>query len=871
MADEPWTKFQSDTPAQQPWEKFQAPAAQAQPWQKFQATAPTMAGPEVEKTFGKEKPVDPSQDPEGPVFQKGWMTNPSLTGQRIAHYFKTAPSAAQQFQSATEKDIEAYKRGGPSEVLKNKDDLEEKIGLATGFVGGGLVKAGKLPPVVSNNLNKIINPQTASPMAESARASIRASGGEAARATEQTAAAMEPYHRAVNAASQVEKRDFVDHVEGGAGKPTAELAPLAGKLREAYEVRRKKLESMPATAKAEFIDDFYPHMWKDPNSARNAANTGGGGAGKQGSGASLKKRTIPTIKEGLDAGLEPISDDPIEVTMRYVSSMDKFIAQQEVFQAAKDSGVIKFVKPKVMGASGNPDSLKIPDGYAPLQGRGAKNIQGEQAYAPSEWAKIYNNYISRGFHENDTAGKVYDAVQGVSNGITAMELGLSGYHAFTMANEAMISDVAKGISQIVGGKPMTGLGSMARAPAAPVTRYLSGKKGEQIYLGRTPGAPDLRRLVDLQTKAGGRAVGKGHSPDYRFNKMGSYWTAFKRGALKAEMAQSKANVQASPLWGGPKELVKAIGRTMETVAQPIFEKYIPRLKNGAFYDTMGEWLKANPNATYDQQVAMARKIWDSIDNRFGEMVQDNIFWNKTMKQVAQVAMRSYSWNMGTFREIGGGIAGLAKHPERVSMKHPDYDPRAAYVLALPIVVATTSAAYQYLKTGKTPESPEDLVAPRTGGTSPGFGGRGEVEERAMLPGYHKDVLGWYNDWKQEAANKVAKGPHMAFQAVQPGGMKDFAGQPVIDPTSQGPAWLGQYFKWAADSISPISIKQLAQGQKTGSGLGSIESMMGVRPAPMWLQDPEGTQRGMAAIARRDANKKRKADLRKERQYGGPQE
>ena len=38
--------------------------------------------------------------------------------------------------------------------------------------------------------------------------------------------------------------------------------------------------------------------------------------------------------------------------------------------------------------------------------------------------------------------------------------------------------------------------------------------------------------------------------------------------------------------------------------------------------------------------------------------------------------------------------------------------------------ATANAVYQYLKTGQAPESVDDLVAGRTGGTAPGFGGRG---------------------------------------------------------------------------------------------------------------------------------------------------
>ena len=867
MADDaPWLKFQSQDQvpgAGKPWEKFQSSPA---------APGPSMSGPEATPKAPADqqfKSGEGAEASEGPwmKFRKGFTAGLNFLGEHLG---------IPEGEIKNKKGETVF----PTNPLEKR--LQESSGpskeLAATFVGPAAKGTSMVGTAIRRSapgqlVEKIFSPTTVSPKAGEAEAAIRTAGGQAARSTEQTAAAMEPYHRMVNALPEPERQSFIDYVEGGhSNVPKGDLAPFATKLREAYKQRRDKLEAMPATAKAQFIDDFYPHMWEDPQRAASSARMGGGGAGKQGSGASLHARSIPTIKEGLAQGNKLLTSDPIEATMRYVTSMDKFIAQHEVFDAAVANGTIIYDRPKVMGASGHPESFKIPEGYAPLEGRGGTNIKGEQAYAPAEWARVYNNYISRGVHKNEEWGRVYDTIQSVSNGITAMELGLSGYHAFTMANEAIISDVAKGISQLVGGQPIRALGSVAKAPIAPVTKYNLGKKGEQIYLGRTPGTPDLRRLVDLQTAAGGRAVGKGHSPDYRFSKMGSYWTAFKRGALKAEMAQSKANIQARPIVGGAKEFFKVIGRTMETVAQPIFEKMIPRMKNGAFYDIMGEWIKANPTATYDAQVAMARKIWDSIDNRFGEMVQDNIFWNKTMKQVAQIAMRSYSWNMGTFREIGGGAASLLKNPAgKLSIKSKDYDPRAAYVVALPIVVATTNAVYQFMKTGKMPESPEDLVAPRTGGTSPGFGGRGEVEERAMLPGYHRDVLGWWNDAKQEAANKFAKGPHMAFQMAQPGGMKDFAGNPVVDQSQDAMSQLGQYFSWAADSIAPISVKQALQGNKTGSNLGFLSSMTGVRPAPMWLQDPEGTKRGMAAIERRDANKKRKADIRRERQYGGPLE
>jgi hypothetical protein len=758
-------------------------------------------------------------------------------------------------QSAVGKGVEELTGG----VFKKADIDTALMGVMA--VPGAL----KMPALPKGTIiEKIFSPTTVSPEAGAAEASIRSAGGKAARDTATTAAEMEPFHRAVNAAPEADRLAFIDHVEGGPSKPTTELEPLAGKLKTAYELRRKKLEALPSTAQTQFIDEYYPHHWQDPKAAASFAENFGRGPGKQGSGASLKARTMPTIADGIKAGLKPVTTDPIEATMRYVASMDRFIASTEVLDAAKSAGTIKYFSPKSMGASGHPGAGHnvsptgpIPEGWVAIEGRGSTNALGQQAYAPADWARVYNNFISRGFHANEEAGRVYDAVQGASNAITSLELGLSGYHAFTMANESIVSEVARGISQIVGGKPITGLGTIASAPAAPIRTAMRGHKGEQVYLGRTPGTPDFRRLVDLQTEAGGRAVGKSHAADYRYSKMGSYWTAFKRGALKAEMAQSMQNVKSFPMTGAPKEAFKQIGRIMETVAQPIFEKYIPKLKNGAFYDTMQSWIETHPKAGYDEQVAAARQIWDSIDNRFGEMVQDNIFWNKTMKQVAQLGMRSYSWNLGTVREIGGGVKDIASG---------QWSPRASYVIALPIVVATANATYQYLKTGKAPESVDDLMAGRTGGTAPGFGGRGQVEERAMMPGYQKDVFGWYHDWKQEAANKVATGPSMVGQAFRG---KDWRGDPIADPNAEGPAWLGQYFKWVASSLGPISLRQLGKGEKVGSNISTPEMLSGIRPAPGYLQDPEGTKRGMGAMGRRSWRQKGKHDIRSERQYGGP--
>jgi hypothetical protein len=713
-------------------------------------------------------------------------------------------------------------------------------------------------------IETILSPNTVSKTAQDAEALIRSTGGTAARDTAKTEAAMEAYHVKANAMPRADQLNFIDYVEGRTGKFSGlmmrdpQLQAMANTMRTAFDQRMAKLQSLPSTAQTQFITDYFPHFWKDPSAATTAGQNFGGGASRQGSGASLRQRSVPTYADGLAMGLEPVTTNPIEATLRYIRSMDHFIAATEVLDIAKAQGTVRYIKPKTVGASGHPESYKIPPGWKPIEGRGATRADGAVAHAPEDWARVYNNFIDRGIHgKNEDWGKLYDAAQSTSNAITSLELGLSGFHAFTMANEAFVSGIAKGVGEIAGGKPIKGVGSILAAPAKPITSYNLGNKVEKVYLGQNPGSPNMSRIVDLLEKAGGRAVGKGHAPDYRFSPMGSYWTAFKRGSLKQEMAESRANIAARPVVGTVKEAARMIGRTMETVAQPLFEKYIPRIKNGAFYDTMDSWLKAHPTASLQEQTKAARQIWDSIDNRFGEMVQDNIFWNKTLKQTAQLGMRSYSWNMGTIREIGGGVKDIVD----TAAGRKEWSSRASYAVALPIAVGTLNAAYQYLMTGKSPESVDDLLAGQTGGTSAGFGGRGEVPERVSLPGYQKDVLGWYENWRQEAANKIATGPRAGV--IDPIRDADYKGDPIFHA---GHAGLEDYFTHVLGSMGPISVKTMAKGPKEGSHIGYMQQLMGLRPAGPALQDPEGYKRGMKTIQQRREQRESKHEKQQQRLY-----
>ena len=721
----------------------------------------------------------------------------------------------------------------------------------------------------AGTIEKIFSPETVDANAKNAVSIIREASGKAARDTETTAAALEPAYKKVSAMPTQDRLDFLSYVEGRSGQYAGTqmrdpaLQSLADTMRDAFEQRMRKLQAMPSKAQAQFIDDYYPHFWKDPQAATQAVQSGG--MSKQGSGASLKKRTVPTIADGIAMGLEPVTTNPLEATMRYVTSMDRFIAATDVLETAKNAGTVKYIRPQVMGASGHPNSFKVPPGYAKLEGRGSTDAAGGQAYAPEGFARVYNNWISRGFHDVDEAlGNAYEGARRASNSITGLELGLSGYHTLTMAQESMVNSVANAVGYARAGKPLAAARSLGEAPVAPVSYALKGKKIQDIYLGLSQGTQHMRDVTDLLTAAGGRAKAGHYSPDYEFSKTGSYWTAFKRGALKGQLIADRAEALGSPL-GAAKVGFRHLGRIMDTVAQPIFQAYIPKIKNGAFYENMSAWLKAHPNATREEQVGAARQVWDSIDNRFGELVQDNIFMNEVIKQVGTLSLRSWSWTVGSGRELGGAVRDVARAPfKRPAGSGPNdtrWTQKMDYAIALPVVYGTLSAIYQALKTGEAPKDIHDLMAPRTGGADPATG----EPERLIMPGYMKDVFGFAEHPVDEMTNKVATGPKMVGQLAE---NQDWRGDPIFPPDPSVPEWLTAFWNYASQNVGPISARSLAKGRKEGSNISGLEQVLGVRAAPRYLTDPEGYEQMMKKIHEGKWKRKQSYDRKQQRLYEG---
>lgn len=716
--------------------------------------------------------------------------------------------------------------------------------------------ASDLAKPVASTIEKIFSPSTASPEGTVAANLRREETGVARRSTAQARAQMDQFAQQVNALKPDEQLKFIDYVENrskGATLSDPKLAPVADKLRDLYQSRMNELKQLDKTKQMAFIEDYYPHMWQEKQPPKIEPGTAPRPP-SQGSGRNLKQRTIPTIADGLKQGLTPVTTNPLETTMNYVANMDKFLAENRVIERARKLGDVKYFTP------GNQ-----PQGWVPLEGRLANKtatipartkIVGTgpnsykvdipararpmKAYAPEGWARVYNNAVDPGVHRWPVAGQVYDTLQKAVNSTTMMELGLSGFHAYTMAQESMIDDLARSFGQFSRGAGKEGVKSLAKTglgtptPLSAGLKIKTGTKFMNQYLGLADHGPDFQKATDLFTRAGGRAEAS-RAEWMKGSKQMNYWDAWKKGALKSEVQGQWKDIKDRPIRGTMAQLGGTIARVMDTVAHPLFDQAIPKLKNGAFFDNMQEWLAAHPNATDKEQLQAAREIVDTIDDRFGELNMDNVFWNKMLKQSMQLMVRAVGWDLGTIRQIGGGAKDLGEYLAKGTLKPGRTADRIRYLIALPVLTALSTEVWSYLKTGKPSEDP--FVFPTGGKNADG------TPEKAMVPGYMKDVIGYTHDLpgsiEDEASSKVATMPRMVWDLMT---NRDWRNLPIAEMSdwaqqngAQGPFLAYMNNVW--EHYEPMSLKTMQQ-QKQGTGLSVPENLFGLRRAPMYLGEPE---------------------------------
>ena len=529
--------------------------------------------------------------------------------------------------------------------------------------------------------------------------------------------------------------------------------------------------------------------------------------------ADLRYEGMPDVPDSFKSYVRKGTEKIANMVHAYVHIPERF-KQVAPNTFAKFEGFLDD-HPELSGLREIKPSLVLESNRATVNA-GGPVIAGEY-YAPDQAATLINNHLSPGLQGNG----FFDTWRGIGMAMNSAQLGLSAFHVGFTTMDAMISKASLGVKQISRGDVLSGVANVAQGlnPAQPFINIYKGDRLLRAYLGKLDD-PSLAPIVEAIEQAGGRV------------KMDDFYRNTTVNAFKQAL-------RAGDKWGATKSFLPTV---LDRTVAPIFEELVPRQKLGVFFDMAKDWLEQNPKADVETQRAGLGKLWDSVDNRMGQLVYDNVFWNRALKDGLMATVRSVGWNLGTFRELGGGVFDI-----KDIARNKGFSDRTAYVVALPMVAAVYGSMLGYLYTGKGPETLKDAFYPKTGKLRPDG-----TEDRVSLPTYMKDVFAYGEDVKNFAeygsdpTQTIKNKAHPLISTVsQMFSNQDFFGGAIRNPSAPATQQIMDEAHYLIQQIMPFSLRNYQQQAKTKGeeptvmGYLTSPSMIGVTPAPGYIvKSPE---------------------------------
>lgn len=492
--------------------------------------------------------------------------------------------------------------------------------------------------------------------------------------------------------------EFIRNMENGRHdlQITPEMQQLSRIIRTTLDKNWAEVVALGGAATVK--ENYFPHYWdfKDPSqvsriSARNPM------AGTQ---RFKLKQSIATFEEGLNRGLKPLSYNPIDHFLWKMQETNKFIAGKTIMNEMIARGDVRFWRTKEKNA--------IPPGWEKLEDPIAKvgffdkkkkhYVEKGFYIAPTDIARLFHNYLKPGFFGQGY--HLYDALRYGNNLMNFAQLGLSGFHFMFTAIDSLSSSVSLGVDLMLAGAVKEGVGHAVKGvmPWRPIQSFVQGKRLRKALYSIDPvNAAHIEFFRELEEAGGGVHLEK-------------YYDLGEIAAMKKAFEQKKW------LKGSTKIPIAAI----ELVGRGIMNHWVPNLKLALAYDMFkGQqviWAKKGIQPTLTQRRLAYGTIWDSIDNRVGQLRYDNLGIKRSYKDAGMLFYRALGWNIGSIREFAGGTlidipkAGKAIYDKVVNQKAPDwaageryFGQRLTYTATLlALVIPAYTLALECLLTGRNP-------------------------------------------------------------------------------------------------------------------------------------------------------------------------
>lgn len=670
--------------------------------------------------------------------------------------------------------------------------------------------------------------------------------GLAARVMAQKNEILREYRKDFDALSKPEFLDFMDAAENGMPIPKA----FSPRLQEAVDKWRVISNEMHAEIKNrtggffDYVTDYMSRLYKRPEEAEKALqavrqaqqiqNTVKGGASLTGTEDFRKARTVDFMSVALTPlgekrTINGITYDGLGFESRFPNYVDsmvnnvheklRFIMGVDMFEEWRKEGLIVRYKPN-----------RAPTGWVELTDKkfqvwhyskkGGGRVKTMSYYAPTDVARIINNYLSPGMRGN----ALYDAYRNPVSFINSIRVGLSAFHAcFTI-----VSDLSHGVGSNL---------------AAAFESAIHGRFSDA--------AKDLKDLAKVFNVVGSLKNASNLYETYLKSAPGTdVVSILSAGGMRVGATPlSEMSIAMSDTWRSvktPEGFAKIPHAIMEGISWPIMGWLVPRAKLNATYrmfmKEMEKHTRAGRSLTTEQQIELAQEVVKNIDNIFGQLVYDNVSLSRWMKDTMHVFVGFPGWNIGSSRTMAGtgrAIGHLGKEGAKavkglLTGKGVNYTPmdiQAKFGLEKTVgmmaVVSLLGALTQLLMAGKSPEDPYDLFFPQTGNKLP----NGQPE-RVRWPSYIRDYLGMGLHPYETVKGKL-NWPFHIFAAMADN--VDYAGRQVHDPEADFFTRRKQDLAYILKSMAPFSVQGY---QRARSGGAAALSLFGLTPAPKAFSNTE---------------------------------
>lgn len=714
-----------------------------------------------------------------------------------------------------------------------------------------------------------IDPSGVSEVAKSVANLTRASLGELAYTKHEAIQNLERYAAAMDKLSPADQLQIIDDIENGRPQSVAGMQPAANAMRQMTDEWRDKIRALGQGYLDNYIENYFPHYWQDESKAAKLVGMIAGRRPLRGPATFLKQRTVPTVKDGMSYGLRPLSINPLILSALKLHEMQRFYAGVKLMQKFKEAGLARFLR------SGQP----TPEGWGEINdavGRVRQWSEAEKGFIergkyimPTDGARVINNHLSASALRNFLPAQVFRAA---SNMLNALQLGFSGFHLGFTTLDAMISKNALGIERLAHGEPLRAAAAFLEGstPVGAVLNLYRGQKLLRAYSNIADATPEMAAQVKMLQHGGGRVsmdryfmAAQGVSP---FHGVGlttlardvkAALTGPERSVTDAAKAIGSFPLSyATKLWRDLQSMAvtypawqipfEAAGRITRASTSIIMEKIVPLQKLGVFSDMASDYLRRHPAATPEESMAAMQTAWQSVDNRLGEMVYDNLFWNRTFKDILHFMIRAVGWNYGTISEIAGAPVDAVKMLDKTlqgKLKANDLGHKIPYVMAMTGTTMLFGAILNYLFTGKPPDEPKDYFFPRTGGVT-----RYGTPERVSLPSYAKDVFEYSQEPGQTMLNKLNPIFNIISEIWK---NEDFFGNAIYDPEATDVEKTRQALQHVGREATPFSLQGAKQihGSEQDTTEGKVKTALpfiGITPAPGRITSPDEMETARAA-------------------------